>query len=126
ELKDSGAKRVALSVVPAAPAAASDSVKEARPRRRKSLDPKEDFLRMLRLSGLDSDGMSDETRDAFVNMAENLGIEADEAEDLVDLYLEEADGVSGAAAVSAPRAAAVQQPARPAASEVVAAAAPVA
>ena len=49
---------------------------------------------MLRLSGLDSDGMSDETRDAFVNMAENLGIEIDEAEDLIDLYLDEADKLS--------------------------------
>jgi formylglycine-generating enzyme required for sulfatase activity len=49
---------------------------------------------MLRLSGLDSDGMSDETRDTFVNMAENLGIEVDEAEDLIDLYLDEADQLS--------------------------------
>lgn len=46
---------------------------------------------MLRLSGLDSDGMSDDTRDAFVNMAENLGIELEDAEELVDVYLEEAD-----------------------------------
>ena len=54
---------------------------------RPQLDPKEDFMRMLRLSGLDSDGMTDEQRDAFINMAENLGIEPGEAEDLVDLYL---------------------------------------
>ena len=46
---------------------------------------------MLRLSSLDSDGMTDDKRDAFVNMAENLGIEPGEAEDLVDLYLEETD-----------------------------------
>ena len=58
---------------------------------------------MLRLSGLDSDGMADETRDAFVNMAENLGIEADEAEDLVDLYLEEADKMSDPGALPPPR-----------------------
>ena len=32
-------------------------------------------MRMLRLSGLDSDAMTDDQRDAFVNMAENLGIE---------------------------------------------------
>ena len=44
---------------------------------------------MLRLSGLDSDGMTDDQRDAFVNMAENLGLEPGEAEDMVDLYLEE-------------------------------------
>ena len=46
-------------------------------------------MRMLRLSGLDSDGMTDDQRDAFVNMAENLGIEPGDAEDLVDVYLEE-------------------------------------
>ena len=53
---------------------------------------------MLRLTGLDSDGMSDETRDAFVNMAENLGIELEDAEDLVDQYLDEADSASAPAA----------------------------
>ena len=46
-------------------------------------------MRMLRLSGLDSDDMTDDQRDAFVNMAENLGIDPGDAEDLVDLYLEE-------------------------------------
>ena len=57
---------------------------------------------MLRLSGLDSDGMADDTRDAFVNMAENLGIEAEEAEELVDLYLEEADTISDPYALPSP------------------------
>jgi formylglycine-generating enzyme required for sulfatase activity len=52
-----------------------------------------DFMRMLRLSGLTSDSMTDDQRDAFINMAENLGIEPDEAEDLVDEYLEEADKI---------------------------------
>ena len=46
-------------------------------------------MRMLRLSGLDADDMTDDQRDAFVNMAENLGIEPGDAEDFVDLYLEE-------------------------------------
>jgi formylglycine-generating enzyme required for sulfatase activity len=58
---------------------------------------------MLRLSGLDSDGMADETRDAFVNMAENLGIEVDEAEEIVDLYLDEADKMSDPGALPPPR-----------------------
>ena len=84
ELTDSGAKR-AQPVVPRATRAA------ARNRRRGSLDPKEDFTRMLRLSGLDSDSMTDDQRDAFINMAENLGIDLEEAEDLVDDYLDEAD-----------------------------------
>ena len=87
ELQDSGAKRVQPVVL--APESSAP-----RSRRRGSLDPKEDFMRMLRLSGLDSDSMTDDQRDAFINMAENLGIEADEAEDLVDLYLEEADKMS--------------------------------
>lgn len=100
ELKDSGAQRVAAvhTVPKTAPAA-------AKPRRQKSLDPREEFLRMLRLSSLDSDEMADETRDAFVNMAENLGIDASEAEDLVDLYLEEADKMADEAPV-------IHQPAR--------------
>ena len=75
ELLSSGAVRVAESLSGQAEGAA--------------LDPNEDFMRMLRLSGLDSDGMTDDQRDAFVNMAENLGIEPGDAEDLVDLYLEE-------------------------------------
>jgi formylglycine-generating enzyme required for sulfatase activity len=56
-----------------------------------SASPQEEFLRMLRLSGLDSLSMSDDQRDTFIDMAENLGLDAGEAEDLVDLYLEEAD-----------------------------------
>ncbi|MEY2493147.1 MAG: hypothetical protein QOH24_2098 [Verrucomicrobiota bacterium] len=110
ELKDSGSHRVAANL--ASTAAAAVTTREAKPPRAKSLDPKEDFLRMLRLSGLDSDGMADETRDAFVNMAENLGIEADEAEELVDLYLEEADKISAPAPVPAPRVTVVHQPAQ--------------
>jgi formylglycine-generating enzyme required for sulfatase activity len=46
---------------------------------------------MLRLSNLDSMSMSDDQRDTFVDMAENLGLDPGEAEDLVDLYLEETD-----------------------------------
>jgi formylglycine-generating enzyme required for sulfatase activity len=55
---------------------------------------------MLRLSGLDDAAMTDDQRDAFINMAENLGLEADEAEDLVDLYLEGTNGASPAEAAS--------------------------
>ena len=111
ELKDSGATRFVPTVAPP-PAPAP---REARPRRQKSVDPKEDFMRMLRLSGLDSDGMSDETRDAFVNMAENLGIEIDEAEELVDLYLEESDKLGEPEPVAAPRPVVVRAPVKTAA-----------
>ncbi|MEY2564129.1 MAG: eukaryotic-like serine/threonine-protein kinase [Verrucomicrobiota bacterium] len=115
ELKDSGAQRVVANAAPPPPVVSSEAKKEARARRQKSLDPKEDFLRMLRLSGLDSDGMADETRDAFVNMAENLGIDASDAEDLVDLYLEEADQLSDPEALPPPRAPVVHVAAKPAA-----------
>jgi formylglycine-generating enzyme required for sulfatase activity len=54
-------------------------------------NPSEEFLRLLRLSNLDSLEMSDDQRDTFIDMAENLGIDPGEAEDLVDVYLEEAD-----------------------------------
>jgi formylglycine-generating enzyme required for sulfatase activity len=111
ELKDSGATRAVSAV--AAPAVAAP--REARARRQKSVDPKEDFLRMLRLTALDSDGMSNETRDAFVNMAENLGIEVDEAEELVDVYLEEADKLGEPEPVVAPRVTFVRQPVKAAA-----------
>jgi formylglycine-generating enzyme required for sulfatase activity len=73
---------------------------------------------MLRLSGLDSDSMTDDTRDAFINMAENLGIDPAEAEDVVDVYLDEADGASeGGAAVAAPRVQVVEEPEKQSAAE---------
>lgn len=91
ELKDTGAKRPA----PPAPAPAAPRL-----RRGKSLDPREDFIRMLRLSGLDSDEMTDDQRDAFINMAENLGLDPGDAEDMVDVYLEEADKNSNPEAIA--------------------------
>ena len=89
ELQDSGARREAQ-----VPAAVTPAVVRPPRARRQALAPKDEFLRMLRLTGLDSVGMSDDTRDAFVNMAENLGIDLEEAEDLVDVYLDEADKMS--------------------------------
>jgi len=117
ELKDSGAKRAVANAAPAPPPPVPVAAKkrETRARRQKSLDPKEDFLRMLRLSGLDSDGMADETRDAFINMAENLGIEPSEAEDMVDLYLDEVDEMSDPAALPSPRVTVVEPNGKPAA-----------
>jgi formylglycine-generating enzyme required for sulfatase activity len=100
ELADSGAKRAAPPPPPPAPVGRGAT----RSRRRGSLNPKDDFARMLRLSGLDGDSMTDDQRDAFINMAENLGIDPDEAEDMVDVYLDETDkagNVEEAAPVSA-------------------------
>ncbi len=98
ELRDSGAHRTAPAGVPPV-------VRPPRsPRvRRQSLPPNEEFLRMLRLSNLDSEGMSDDTRDAFVNMAENLGLDPGEAEDIVDQYLDEADQATMSAAPAPPQ-----------------------
>jgi formylglycine-generating enzyme required for sulfatase activity len=84
------------------------------------LDPNEDFMRMLRLSGLDADEMTDDQRDALINMAENLGIDPGDAEDMVDLYLEEIEKnlalvplkpILKAAPSTAPKVAAAAQPA---------------
>ncbi len=85
ELAATGSARV----TPPTPEEADAARKNGR-----KLDPKEDFIRMLRLSGLDSDDMTDDQRDAFINVAENLGLAAGDAEDMVDLYLEEIDGLA--------------------------------
>ena len=61
------------------------------PAKASSANPQEEFLHLLRLSNLDSMSLSDDQRDTFIDMAENLGLEPGEAEDLVDLFLEEAD-----------------------------------
>ena len=66
-----------------------------------SANPQEEFLHLMRLSNLDSFSMSDDQRDTFIDMAENLGLYPGEAEDLVDRYLEEADDKSLAASPSA-------------------------
>ncbi|HXX41235.1 MAG TPA: formylglycine-generating enzyme family protein [Chthoniobacterales bacterium] len=68
-----------------------------------SVVPQEEFLRLLRLSNLDSASMSDDQRDTFIDMAENLGLDPGEAEDLVDIFLDEADEKAfGTAAVAPP------------------------
>lgn len=54
-------------------------------------DPRSEFLRVLQLSGLDADSMTDDQRDALINIAENSGLDAADAEDMVDDYLEEID-----------------------------------
>ena len=90
QLADSGARRI--SDAEAQPKSKNGSASQP------SLNQKDDFMRMLRLSGLDNDDMTDDQRDAFINMAENLGIDAGDAEDMVDLYLEEKEELSTSAA----------------------------
>ena len=98
-LKATGAKREADVAPPPAPAPAAapkaappplapGSDEKPRTRRVRANTPKDEFWRMLQLSGLDSESMSDERRDTFIDMAENMGLDPGEAEDLVDDYLE--------------------------------------
>src|SRR5207302_6141062 len=83
-LHKSGAQRQAVAPPPVANGTGA-------PVKSSSANPQEEFLRLMRLSNLDSFSLSDNQRDTFIDMAENLGLEPGEAEDLVDLYLEEAD-----------------------------------
>ncbi len=71
-----------------------------RPRRQRAQTPAEQFRHMLGLSGLDSDSMSDDRRDTFIDMAENMGLDPGEAEDMVDEYL---DGVEAGTIPLSPR-----------------------
>src|SRR5438132_674424 len=54
-------------------------------------DTKSEFLRVLQLSGLDGESMTDDQRDDLINIAENSGLDPGDAEDMVDEYLEEID-----------------------------------
>ncbi len=80
------------AVVEASPAAVvppiSGATEAPRGRRVRGNNPTEDFRRMLQLSGLDEESMSDDRRDTFIDMAENLGLDPGQAEDMVDDYLE--------------------------------------
>jgi formylglycine-generating enzyme required for sulfatase activity len=57
--------------------------------------PPEEFRRILRMSRLCLEGeeMSDDQRDAMCNLGESLGLTGGEAEDLIDEYLEQVDGM---------------------------------
>lgn len=56
-------------------------------------DPKAEFARLLRLTGLSEEDMTDDQRDALCNMGENLGLTGGQAEDVIDEYLEEVSGL---------------------------------
>lgn len=73
---------------------------EAAPAERTPLSQREEFLRLLRLSGIDE--MTDDQRDAFCNMGEALGLSGGDAEDIIDEYLEERMGVATAQPVPQP------------------------
>jgi len=75
-----------------------------------SHDPRVEFDRLLRLSGLNEEDMTDDQRDALCNMGENLGLTGGQAEDIIDQYLEEVSGLPLQAA-GAPASAVRQAPA---------------
>src|SRR5437660_4042682 len=85
ELRNTGASR---AIAASEPIASGNGLNGARSG---VTDPKAEFVRMLRLSGLDRDAMTNDQRDAFINVAENSGLDPGEAEDMVDAYLEEID-----------------------------------
>jgi formylglycine-generating enzyme required for sulfatase activity len=81
KLKETGVKRI----VPE-PEVKTETVVVVAP-----ADAKSEFLRVLQLSALDSESMTDDQRDALINIAENSGLDPGDAEDMVDDYLEEID-----------------------------------
>src|SRR5207302_10009933 len=80
----------------------------------------DEFRRLLRLSGLDEEDMTDDQRDALCNMGENLGLTGGQAEDLIDEYLEQVSDVplSPPVAVARP----LVQAAKPSAAKLAASA----
>lgn len=54
-------------------------------------DPREEFKRILMMSGLMAEGLNEDQRRAFLQMAVNMGIDEDDADDIIDTALDEAD-----------------------------------
>ncbi|MEO7933728.1 MAG: SUMF1/EgtB/PvdO family nonheme iron enzyme [Chthoniobacterales bacterium] len=88
EMASQNVTRIVREAAPPPPQASSIPISSAAPG---GNDPVAEFKRFLKLSGLDSDSMTDDQRDALINMAENLGLNGGDAEDIVDDYLEELD-----------------------------------
>ncbi len=103
------------------PAAAPAPEVARRGRARSDGSPADEFRRLLRLSKLSEDDMTDDQRDALCNMGESLGLTGGQAEDLIDEFLEEESGlppappmpVMKAAPAKAPVPAPVKEPAPP-------------
>jgi formylglycine-generating enzyme required for sulfatase activity len=111
ELQTRGAQRADDMVEAAPEPAATPAQRRMRTNRLAHISPTDEFKRMLSLSGLDSDSMTDDQRDALINMAENLGLDAGDAENMVDDYLESVEATAGAAPAAPPATPAVRAPA---------------
>ncbi|HEV7404334.1 MAG TPA: SUMF1/EgtB/PvdO family nonheme iron enzyme [Chthoniobacteraceae bacterium] len=100
ELERVGAKRVEAAPAPAPAASAPFSATPVEGEIRAG-DPFSEFRRVLKLSKLCLDGeeMTDDQRDALCNMGESLGLTGGQAEDVIDEYLEEIEGLPQAAPV---------------------------
>jgi len=106
ELERWGMKRVVAKQAPEAPASPVATGAPAVTPVGGAQNPREEFLRMLRLSGIDE--LTDDQRDAFCNMGEALGLSGGDAEDLIDEYMEDrmAAGIAEArASVPVPKSA---------------------
>ena len=94
ELDSRGMKRQPMAAPAAVHAVApTQPAAPAAPSPPPSADPSAEFARMLRLTGLGEDEMTDDQRDALCNMGENLGLTGGQAEDLIDSYLDETSGL---------------------------------
>jgi len=100
-LERTGAQRVA-EAPPPEPASPAHKTSSPQP----AGNAFDEFRRILKMSRLCLDGgeMSDDQRDAMCNLGESLGLTGGQAEDLIDEYLEQAEGqpLAYAAKVSAP------------------------
>ena len=72
-----------------------------------------EFMRMLKLSKLGDDEMTDDQRDALCNMGESLGLTGGQAEDVIDEYLEAVGGLPLTPSVAVPVRAKPPVPKRP-------------
>jgi len=85
-------------------------------------DPFAEFRRILRMSRLALDGeeMTDDQRDAMCNVGESLGLTGGQAEDLIDEYLDEMNGLPPSPTASAKASPiVVTKPVKPTPSEAV-------
>ncbi len=67
------------------------------------MNPTEEFTRLLRITKLDPDDITDTERDTFVAMAEGLGIDPADAEDLIDDFLDELEDAEANPPATSPK-----------------------